>query len=61
MEKYGMSIQDLIERVASLYSIEEVLYILNKDEEWLLNRIKDELIEHKEEFISGDEFYTRID
>jgi hypothetical protein len=61
MEKYGMSIQDLIERVASLYSIEEVLYILNKDEEWFLNRIKDELIEHKEEFISGDEFYTRID
>lgn len=56
-----MSIQDLIERIASLYSIEEVLYILNKDEEWLLNRIKDELIEHKEEFISGDEFYTRID
>ena len=55
-----MSIQDLIERVASLYSIEEVLYILNKDEEWLLNRIKDELIENKKEIIYGVVFYKRI-
>lgn len=56
-----MSLQDLIQRIANLYSIEDVLYILGKDTEWLLYRIKTELLEHKEEFISGDDYYTRID
>lgn len=61
MEKLRLSLQDLIQRIASLYSIEDVLYILGKDTEWLLYRIKTELLEHKEEFISGDDYYTRID
>jgi hypothetical protein len=61
MEELRLSLQDLIQRIANLYSIEDVLYILGKDTEWLLYRIKTELLEHKEEFISGDEYYTRID
>jgi hypothetical protein len=61
MEELRLSLQDLIQRIASLYSIEDVLYILGKDTEWLLYRIKTELLEHKEEFISGDDYYTRID
>ena len=61
MEELRLSLQDLIQRIASLYSIEDVLYILGKDTEWLLYRIKTELLEHKEEFITGDDYYTRID
>jgi hypothetical protein len=61
MEELRLSLQDLIQRIANLYSIEDVLYILGKDTEWLLYRIKTELLEHKEEFISGDDYYTRID
>lgn len=61
MEELRLSLQDLIQRIASLYSIEDVLYVLGKDTEWLLYRIKTELLEHKEEFISGDDYYTRID
>lgn len=61
MEELRLSLHDLIQRIASLYSIEDVLYILGKDTEWLLYRIKTELLEHKEEFISGDDYYTRID
>ena len=61
MEELRLSLQDLIQRISSLYSIEDVLYILGKDTEWLLYRIKTELLEHKEEFISGDDYYTRID
>lgn len=61
MEALRLSLQDLIQRIANLYSIEDVLYILGKDTEWLLYRIKTELLEHKEEFISGDDYYTRID
>lgn len=61
MEELRLSLQDLIQRIANLYSIEDVLYILGKNTEWLLYRIKTELLEHKEEFISGDDYYTRID
>lgn len=61
MEELRLSLQDLIQRIANLYSIEDVLYILGKDTEWLLYKIKTELLEHKEEFISGDDYYTRID
>lgn len=56
-----MSLRELIEHIAAAYSIEDVLYMLGKDEEWLLYKIKDELLEHRQDFMTGDEYYTRID
>lgn len=55
-----MSIRELIEYISNSYYIDDVLYILGRDEEWLLWLIKDELLEHKEDFITGDEYYTEI-
>lgn len=55
-----MSVRELIEYISNSHSIDDVLYILGRDEEWLLWRIKDELLEHKEDFITGDEYYTEI-
>lgn len=55
-----MSIRELIEYISSSHSIDDVLYILGRDEEWLLWQIKDELLEYKEDFITGDEYYTEI-
>ena len=55
-----MSVRELIERIAASHSIEDVLYILGKDEEWLLWKIRDELVEHKEDFISGDDYYSGV-
>lgn len=55
-----MSIRELIERIAASHSIEDVLYILGKDEEWFLWKIREELLEHKEDFISGDDYYSGV-
>ena len=55
-----MSMKEFIERIVASYSIEDVLYVLGKDEEWLLWRIKDELLRHKEDFMYGDGFYTGV-
>lgn len=55
-----MSIKELIEHIAVTHSIEDVLYLLGKDEEWLLWRIKDELLKHREDFIAGDDYYTEL-
>ena len=55
-----MSLSELIEHIATTHSIEDVLYILGKDEEWLLWKIKDDLLRHKGDFIQGDEFYTGV-
>lgn len=60
MEGYEMSIKELIEHIAVTHSIEDVLYLLGKDEEWLLWRIKDELLKHREDFMTGDEYYTEV-
>lgn len=60
MEGHRMSVRELIERIAASHSIEDVLYILGKDEEWLLWKIRDELVEHKEDFISGDDYYSGV-
>ena len=60
MEGYVMSLSELIEHIATTHSIEDVLYILGKDEEWLLWKIKDDLLRHKEDFIQGDDFYTGV-
>lgn len=55
-----MSIKELIQHIADTHSIEDVLYILGKDSEWLLWRIKDELLANKEDFITGDDYYTGV-
>lgn len=55
-----MSVRELIEYISNSHSIDDVLYVLGRDEEWLLWKIKDELLEHKEDFITGDEYYTEI-
>lgn len=55
-----MSYRDLVTYILSVFSIEDILYIIGKDEEWLLEQIKDEILEHKEDFISGDDYYTGV-
>ena len=55
-----MSIRELIQRIAETHSMDDILYILGKDTEWLLWKIKADLIERRDEFISGDEYYTGI-
>lgn len=55
-----MSIKELIQHIADTHSIEDVLYILGKDPEWLLWRIRDELLAHKDSFIAGDDYYTEL-
>lgn len=60
MEGFGMSIKELIQHIADTYSIEDVLYILGKDNAWLLWRIRDELLENRDSFIAGDNYYTEM-
>lgn len=55
-----MLVKELIERIASSYSLDDVLYILGKDEEWLLWHIREDLLEHKEDFMHGDDFYMEM-
>lgn len=55
-----MSIKELIEHIAANFYLDDVLYILGKDPEWLLWKIKDELIEKREEFFTGDEYYSEV-
>lgn len=56
-----MSLKQLIEYIADAFTLEEVLNILGKDPDWLLWKIKDELLKHKDEFFNGDESYAEID
>lgn len=55
-----MSIKELLEHIAANFTFEDILYILGKDPEWLLWKIKDELIEKREEFFVGDEYYSGL-
>lgn len=61
MEGYIMSVDDFIDYIIDKYSLEDVLYILGKDERWLLRRIKEELLDNRDAFVSGDDYYMRID
>lgn len=56
-----MLISDFIDQVEARYSIEDALYLIGKDQKWLLYRIRDELLKHKDDFIQGDDYYTRIE
>ena len=55
-----MSIKEFLEHIAANFTFEDVLYILGKEPEWLLWKIKDELIEKREEFFIGDEYYSEV-
>ena len=55
-----MSIKELIQHIADTYSIDDVLYILGKDPEWLLWRIRDELLANRDSFIADDDYYTEL-
>lgn len=55
-----MSIQDLIDYIIDTYTVDDVLYMIGKDERWLYEKIIEELLEYKEELIQGDEYYTEI-
>ena len=50
-----MSLRGLIEYIASIYTLEDVCYILGHDTEWLLWKIKYDILEHREDFLSGDD------
>lgn len=52
--------EELLEYIADIYEVDDILNILNKDKLWLLNKIKEDLLEHKDDFLSGDEYYTEI-
>jgi len=56
-----MLVQDLIDLIDARYSLEDVLYLIGKDQRWLLYKIRDELVKNKDEFIQGDEYYTEIE
>lgn len=52
--------EELLEYIADIYEVDDILNILNKDKMWLLEKIKEEILEHREDFLSGDEYYTEI-
>lgn len=56
-----MLVQDLIDLIDARYSLEDVLYLIGKDQRWFLYKIRDELVKHKDEFIQGDEYYMEIE
>ena len=55
-----MFTRELLERIEELYDIDDILYIIGRNRRWLLNRIKEELLKHKDDFFQGDEYYSEI-
>ena len=55
-----MSIKEFLEHVAANFTFEDVLYIIGKEPEWLLWKIKAELLEKREEFFIGDDYYSEV-
>lgn len=60
MEGSCMSIREFIEFIASHFTLEDVLYIIGREPEWLLYKIKEDLIEHREDFVVGEEDYMEV-
>lgn len=60
MEGFVMSLQEFIEFIASHFSLDDVLYIIGREPEWVLYKIKDDLIRHREDFVVGEEDYMEI-
>lgn len=55
-----MSIKEFLEHVAANFTFEDILYIIGKEPEWLLWKIKGELLEKREEFFIGDNYYSKV-
>ena len=55
-----MSLREFIEFIASHFTLDDVLYIIGKEPEWLLYKIRGELLEHREDFVVGEEDYMEI-
>lgn len=55
-----MSLQEFIEFIASHFTIDDVLYILGKEPEWILYKIKEDLLKHREDFVVGEESYMEV-
>lgn len=60
MEGFDMLTRELLERINDLYDIDDILYIIGRDRLWLLKQIKEDILEHKEDFFQGDEYYSEI-
>lgn len=55
-----MSIHEFIEFIASHFTLDDVLYIIGREPEWLLYKIKDKLLEYREDFVVGNEDYMEV-
>ena len=55
-----MLVKQFIEHVAEAYEIDDVLYIIGQDRVWLLNKIREELLQHRKDFFDGDEYYAEV-
>lgn len=60
MEGYIMLTKDLLEYIEDAYTIEEVLNILGKDMSWLLWKIKDDILDNRDDFFCGDDTYSEV-
>ena len=60
MEGFDMLTRELLERINDLYDIDDILYIIGRDRLWLLRQIKEDILEHREDFFQGDEYYSEI-
>lgn len=60
MEGLNMSIQEFIEFIASHFSLDDVLYIIGKEPEYILYKIKEDLLRHREDFVVGNEDYMQV-
>lgn len=60
MEGYTMLTRELLERIEELYDIDDILYIIGRSRLWLLYQIKEEILEHREDFFQGDEYYSEV-
>lgn len=60
MEGLSMSIHEFIEFIASHFSLDDVLYIIGKEPEYILYKIKEDLLRHREDFVVGNEDYMQV-
>ena len=55
-----MFVKQFIEHVAEAYELDDVLYIIGKDRIWLLNKLREELLQHRKDFFEGDDYYAEV-
>ena len=55
-----MLTKDLLNYIEDTYDYVDILYIIGKDKAWLLRKIKEEILAHKEDFFEGDKYYSEV-